>query len=162
MLAPAITFYNFIIGVHVLAVVLAFGILFLYPLMGLVGAQVSDQARPWWHRFHYAIHTKVQSPALVLVLAAGIYLTADSHQWKQFFVQWGIAAVIVIAGIGGALITPRERKLIELSDSELTAAGGGPVTTSVEYNQTLKTVRRLQDLQLLITIVTIVIMTTQP
>jgi hypothetical protein len=151
MLAPAITFYNFIVGVHVIAVVLAFGILFVYPLMELVGAQIEDGSRVWWHKFQLAIHTKVQAPALVLLLAAGIYLTADSHQWSQFFVQWGIAAVIVIGGIGGALIAPRERKLIEL--------GASP---NDEYRATLKQVRLFQNLQLLIAIVTIVIMTTQP
>jgi hypothetical protein len=145
------TFYNFMVGVHVIAVVLAFGILFVYPLMDFVGAKLEDSSRVWWHKVQLAIHTKVQAPALVLVLAAGIYLTADSHQWKQFFVQWGIAAVVVIGGIGGALIVPRERKLIEL--------GAAP---NDEYRAALKQVRLFQNLQLLITIVTIVIMTVQP
>src|SRR5947209_14548387 len=105
----------------------AFGILFLYPVLHVIGVRQEPQAMPWFHRFQYAVHTRVQAPGLVVVLLAGVYLASKWHQWSAFYVGWGLAAVVVIGGIGGAYIAPREKRLIALAEAETAAAppGGG-------------------------------------
>jgi hypothetical protein len=151
VLAPAVTFHDFMLGIHILAVIVAFGILFLYPLMALIGARVEPAARPWWHRFQLAVHRRVQAPALVIVLGVGIYLGISGHFMKDFFVAWGFAAVVAIGAIGGALIVPQEKLLIEH------AATGGP-----EYEAALTRASLLRNLQLVIVIATVILMALQP
>ena len=58
------------------------------------------------------------NPGLLIVLLAGIYLASDEHQWKAFYVQFGLGAVVVIGAIEGALIGRRAGALATL-------AGGG-------------------------------------
>jgi hypothetical protein len=58
-----------------------------------------------------------------LVLAAGIFLASDGHHWSELFVQWGIAAVIVIGAlVGSAAGVPLEPSL---PATELSAASPG-------------------------------------
>jgi hypothetical protein len=75
----------------------------------------------------------VISPFLVLALLCGIYLASKLKVWSDFYVQWGLAVIIVIGGLGGAFFAPRERKLAELADRDIAAAGDGEVKFSAEY-----------------------------
>ena len=60
------------------------------------------------------------------------------HQWKQFYVQWGIGAAIVIGAVEGAFMIPREGRLARIADRDLAAADGGGVTWSDEYNSAFR------------------------
>ena len=63
----------------------------------------------------------VINPGLLVVLLAGIYLASDQHQWSVFYVQWGIAAVIVIGAIEGSWMIPREGRLAKIAERDLAA-----------------------------------------
>jgi hypothetical protein len=41
--APAVAFVDLVLAVHILAVVVAFGVVFAYPLFGLVGARLDPR-----------------------------------------------------------------------------------------------------------------------
>jgi hypothetical protein len=94
IVAPAASFYDVILGVHVMAVVVAFGVTFAYPIMFAVGARHGARSLPLLHRIEYTIERFLVNPGLVVVLAAGIFLASDGHHWSELFVQWGLAAVI--------------------------------------------------------------------
>ena len=72
-------------------------------------------------------------PFLGLALLAGIYLASKLHAWSDFYVQWGLGVIIVLGALGGAFFAPRERKLAELAERDVAAAGDGEVTFSEEY-----------------------------
>ena len=38
-IAPAVTFYEFVLALHIMAVVVAFGVTFAYPIMFMVAAK---------------------------------------------------------------------------------------------------------------------------
>lgn len=122
----AASFTDFILGIHILAVVVSFGLLFTYPLLGLIGIRLEPQALPSWHRLQLTAHRRVAAPGLVVLLAAGIFLATSDHQWSKFYVGWGIAAVIAIGAIGGAYLIPREERLVELSGREVATGAGLP------------------------------------
>jgi hypothetical protein len=67
------------------------------------------------------------------VLGFGIYLASHEHQWSKFYVQWGMAVVVIIGAAAGVFFTPRDRRLAELAQRDIDAAGPGAVTLSAEY-----------------------------
>jgi hypothetical protein len=163
MLLGAAAFWQFILALHIAAVVVAFGVLFIYPLLGVIGLRLDPQAMPSFHRLQLAVHTRVQAPGLGVVVLAGIYLASYLDEWSQFFVGWGLAASIVIGGIGGAYIAPRERRLAELADQEAAAvpAAAGGVSWSDDYRVASRQADLARLLQLVLAAATILFMSLQ-
>ncbi len=163
MLVGAAAFWQFILALHIVAVIVAFGVLFIYPLLGVIGLRLDPQAIPSFQRFQHAVHTRVQAPGLGVVVLAGIYLASYLHEWSEFFVGWGLAASIVIGGIGGAYIAPRERRLTELAATEVAATpvGGGDFSWSDEYRTAAREADLARLLQLVLAAATILFMSLQ-
>lgn len=132
MLAPAASFRDAILAIHILAVVVAFGVTFAYPIFDAVGARMDRRAIPWFHRMQGVLSRRVIGPGLVVVLIAGVYLASHEHQWRSFYVQRGIGAVIVLGALQGSIMIPRQRKLAELAARDVQAAGAGEVSWSPE------------------------------
>jgi hypothetical protein len=162
MLVAAAAFWQVILAIHILAVVVAFGALFIYPLMSLIGVGSEPRAMPWFHRFQWTVHNRVQAPGLGVVVLAGIYLASDLHEWSEFFVGWGIAAALAIGAIGGAYISPREKRLADLAEAELAAApAAGEFSFSDEYKAVSKQASLARLVQLALAAVTILFMALQ-
>ena len=124
MLVPAVTGYDVVMAVHIMAVVIAFGWTFSLPLVYAVGAKRDPRSLPVLHRIELLVFRYVLNPSLVVVLGAGIFLASDGHHWKEFFVQWGLAAVIVLGGLVGAVLMPASRHAEESVTADLAAWGG--------------------------------------
>jgi hypothetical protein len=133
MLVTAVAFWQVVLAIHIVAVVAALGVTFAYPLIGAVAANMDPRAMPWYHRTQRLIGQRLISPGLAVVLVAGIYLASKLHQWHAFYVQWGVGIVIVLGAASGAFFAPSERKLAELAERDIKAAGDGEVTLSPEY-----------------------------
>jgi hypothetical protein len=170
VLAPAVAFSDLVLGAHILAVVLAFGVTFAYPLFGIVGARMDPSAMPWFHRMQQVVGRRLINPALLIVLLAGIYLASHLHQWGTTYVQWGLAAVVVLGGLEGGFMIPREGKLADLAERDLADAavpGAGPgtraatVTFGPEYGALLKRVAIVSAVMQLIVVITIFLMATR-
>ncbi|MDQ6804506.1 MAG: hypothetical protein M3065_05970 [Actinomycetota bacterium] len=159
MLVTAVAFPDVVLAVHIAAVVISFGVIFAYPVIYLAAARLGPQAMPFYYRMRALLGQRLISPGLALVLAAGIYLASDLHQWHQFYVQWGLAIVVVLGGLGGGFLSPRERKLAELAEREVAAAGSGAVSWSAEYRALSKRVVMVDSLMLVLVLVTVYLMT---
>src|ERR1700743_3070512 len=133
MLVPAVTFYTFALAVHIASIVIAFGVTFAYPVMYAVGIRAEPRSMPGLHRIQDAGGKRVISPFMGLALLAGIYLASKLHTWSDFYVQWGIAVIVIVGALGGAFFAPRERRLAELAERDVAAAGTGEVTFGEEY-----------------------------
>ena len=111
MLAPAVAVYEVVLAIHIMAVVVAFGVTFAYPIIFAVVAKADPRstagAAP--HRVH--VGQRLIQPGLAVVLLAGVYLASELHEWSEFFVQWGLAAAIVLGALAGMFFTPIERRL---------------------------------------------------
>ncbi len=88
-----------VLAIHIMAVVVAFGVTFAYPIMFAVAARHDPRGLPLLHRIEYTIERMLINPGLPLVLIAGIYLASKGHYWSDFFVQWGLGAAIVIGAL---------------------------------------------------------------
>jgi hypothetical protein len=155
----AVMFWEFVLAVHIAAIVIAFGVTFAYPVMYAVGIKREPRTMPGFHRIQDYVGKFVISPFIALALLAGIYLASHLHQWSSFYVQWGLAAIIVLGGLGGAFFAPRERKLGELAERDIAAAGDGEVTFSAEYTALRKQVELVGYLSSGLVLLTIYFMT---
>ena len=160
-MVPAVTFYTFVLAAHIAAVVVAFGVTFAYPVMYAVGINREKRSMPGFHRIQDSVGKFVISPFLALALLCGIYLASKLHAWSSFYVQWGLAVIIVLGALGGAFFSPRERKMAELADRDIAAAGDGEVVWSPEYEALRRQIALVGNLANVLIVLTIYFMTAQ-
>ncbi len=161
MLVEAVEFWQVVLAIHIIAVVAGFGVVFAYPLFVLVGGRLDPRAMPWFHRMQQMVGRRLINPALAVVLIAGIYLASDLHQWKSFYVGWGLAAAVVIGALEGAVMIPGEGRLAELAARDVAAAGADAVSWSAEYEAQVKRIGAFGTLLALLIVVTVFLMTVQ-
>ena len=112
----AVLFYDVVKWFHIMAVVVAFGGAFLYPIWFrfLQGAP-ADQ-RVFFHRSQATFGKFVISPGLLLILISGAYLASDRHSWSQAWVTVPLIIVFILGGLSGMYFGPREQRLSELRE----------------------------------------------
>jgi hypothetical protein len=151
----AASFYEVVLAVHIMAVVIAFGVTFAYPIMFAVAAKHGPRSLPLVHRIEYSIERMLVNPGLALVLVAGIYLASKGHYWSDFFVQWGLAAVVVIGALVGAVMIPTAKRAEIAAARDIAAieAGAPGVQDSVEMSEEYRAlVRRLSTVGTLLSL----------
>lgn len=103
-------------SIHVVAAIAGIGPLFVQPLL-LPHVRKRDQgalagvmtAMLWMNRV-------LVTPGLIVILLAGLYLVGNGQgEFSDPWVSYGLAAVIVILGLVGAVITPRLRTGAQLA-----------------------------------------------
>ena len=159
---PASSAYEIVLAVHVMAVVVAFGVTFAYPIMFAVTARSDPRALPLMHRVEYTIARTLTNPVLGLVLIAGIFLASDGHQWGQFFVAWGVAAVVVIGAVVGSVLIPTAKRAEATAERDIAAGTVDPVEMSGEYRMLTRRLQVVGTLLSLLVLVTILFMVIKP
>jgi uncharacterized membrane protein len=152
--------YQVVLTIHILAVVVAFGVIFAYPLIDAQIRRAGPAALPGLHRLHLALARSVITPAMVVVLLAGLYLVADGpYAMKDPWVGATFAILVVLFGLAGAVLIPTDRRLAELAERDLAAGGGGP---SADYERELRRAGAFGGLVVLLVVVAIFLMTAKP
>jgi phosphotransferase system glucose/maltose/N-acetylglucosamine-specific IIC component len=159
---PATSAYEIVLAVHVMAVVVAFGVTFAYPIMFAVTARSDPRGLPLMHRVEYTIERTLINPVLGLVLIAGIFLASDGHHWGQFFVAWGVAAVVVIGAVVGSVLIPTAKRAERTAERDIAASTGDPVEMSEEYRMLTRRLQVVGTLLSLLVLVTILFMVIKP
>lgn len=156
---PAVTFSDVVLAIHIMAVVVAFGATFAYPIIFAVFGKADARALPTLYRAIHTIGTRIILPGLGVVMIAGIYLASHFHIWSEFFVQWGLGVSIVLGAMGGLFFSPNERRLVELAEQDVKAAGAGEVMLSAEHEALSKRVSIMGFSFSMLVLVTILFMT---
>ncbi len=154
----ALVFYEVVLALHILAVVIAFGATFAYPVIFAAVTKADPRALPALYRAAHAVSRLVITPGLAVVIVCGIYLASKLEVWSSFYVQWGLTVAIIIGGIEGALLAPTERRLIEQTDRDVAAAGEGAVVLSAEHDALFRRVGLIGALMDLLVVMTIFFM----
>ena len=162
MAAPIASAYDFILGLHIIAVVVAFGWTFALPIVYLVAARRDPRSLPVLHGIEVRISQLLLNPALVVLVGAGIFLASDGHHWSEFFVQWGLAAAIVIGGLVGAVLIPTARRAEAAATRDLEGYTGGDFEPGADYRAATRTLNIVGTAGSLLVLVTIVIMAVKP
>ena len=161
MSPPAASAYDFILALHVMAVVVAFGLTFALPVMFAVAARRDPRSLPVLHRIEYTLERALVNPGLLVLVGAGVYLASDGHHWSEFYVQWGIGAAVVIGALVGSILIPAAKRAEQLAERDL-AAGGEGVAMSEEYRATVRRSAIVGTALSLLVLVTIVFMAVKP
>ncbi|MFZ2049410.1 MAG: DUF2269 family protein [Solirubrobacteraceae bacterium] len=155
----AITAYNVVLAIHIMGVVIAFGVTFAYPIMFAIAAKQDPRSLPVMHRIERTIDRALINGALLVVLGAGLYLAAEGKDFKEFFVQWGIGAIVVIGALVGAVMIPTSKKAQETIERDLATGDGAP---SEEYRRLTRRLGIVGSLLSLLVLVSIFIMAVKP
>jgi uncharacterized membrane protein len=137
-----VAFADLVLAVHIIAVVVAFGATFAYPLIFSAAFKADPKVVPWLFTVVRKIDRYIVNPGLAVVLLAGIYLASHEHQWGSFYVQWGLGAVIVIGAGVGAYMIPREGKLAEVAERDLAAVGAGASAASPPWSEEFRALQK--------------------
>ncbi len=121
---PAVSLYNVVVWIHVSAVVIAFGSVFSYPLWFAHVARAPMAEKAFFHRMQARIGRYVVGPAMVVILLAGAYLATDRDLWSEVWVTVPLVILFVISGLWGAILAPREERLVALAEAGDEAAYG--------------------------------------
>ena len=167
----AVAAYEVVLAVHIMAVVLAFGATFAYPVMFAVAARQDPRSLPVLHRIEYTIERRLVNPGLAVVVLAGIYLASDGHHWSEFFVQWGLGVALVIGALVGSVMIPSAKRAEQLALRDLAAAAErtppGPdeqaaIELSDEYGALTRRLAGVGSLLGALVLATILIMVVKP
>ncbi|MCW3057621.1 MAG: hypothetical protein JWO21_1590 [Solirubrobacterales bacterium] len=159
---PAASLYDVVLAIHIMAVVVAFGVTFAYPIMFLVAARHEARGVPLLHRIEYTTERWLVNPGLLVILLAGVYLASEGHHWSEFFVQWGLGTVVVIGAVLGTVMIPSAKRAEALAERDVLAAGEGLVEPSAEYEAVVRRLTIVGSLLSLLVLVTILFMTIKP
>lgn len=163
MLPLATTFYDIVLFGHVLAVVIALGPTFAYPVFLLAAQRHGGRAIPAVGDGIQLWEQRVVGPGVLVILATALYMVIDRWEFSEFFISWGFLAVLALGGISGALVIPRSRKLVELAKRDIDASPAeGPVKWSREYEAVSDQLSRFGLITGLIVLLTVYFMTAKP
>lgn len=156
MSTVAVRFYDVVLTIHILAVVIAFGVVFSYPVLDAWFRRAVPGNVAALHRLHLALGQRVISPAMVVVLAAGLYLSLQ-EPWSlgDPWISATLAILIVLFGLMGAVLTPADRRLAQLAES----GGDEP---GADYERERKRADAFGGLALLLVVVAIFLMVAKP
>lgn len=162
MLAPAVLFWQIALAVHVVFVVAAFGLLLAYPFIVIAVERFDRRSVPVLLRVRQLLGRSLVNPGLLIVVIAGVYLAAHQHQWGQFYVQWGIGAVLVIGALEGGFVVRQSGKLAELAARDISASpAGGEIVWSSDYLDARNRHDQVNALLAVLVVVTIFLMVVQ-
>jgi uncharacterized membrane protein len=133
-LAPAILFYDVILALHIAAIVVAFGVTFAYPIIGIYVTKAEPRFLPVLHSAQERVGRTLIAPAGGIALLAGFYLAGDRDYMGKIWVIVPLVILVGLLALGGAFFGPSEKRAAELSRRDVEAAGAdGAVTMSAEY-----------------------------
>ncbi len=159
-----LSFYNLVVFIHILAAIVAFGVVFMYPLIDVVVHRPANRHHlPAWYRLQALIDQRVVTLAATVVLLAGIYLAAAGpFKFSSLFVSTGIVIIVVILGLTGAFLVPTERRLADLAERDIAASAGGDVRLSAEYEAAAGRLRTIGALASGLVLVAVFVMVMKP
>jgi hypothetical protein len=159
---PATSSYEVVLAIHVMAVVIAFGVTFAYPIMFAVTAKHDPRALPLVHRIEYTVERTLVNGGLLVVVLAGIYLASKGHHWSEFFVQWGLGVALVIGALVGSVMIPTAKRAEEAAARDIAAAGEGELTMGAEYQALVRRLQMVGSGLSLLVLITILFMVIKP
>ena len=146
-----------------MAVVLAFGVTFAYPILVPYITNSHPRAVPALYEAMGLIGRRLITPMATLALLIGVYLASDADVWDQSWVTVPLVILIVLLGLGGAVFTPTERKLAALTRRDVEAAGSdGQVVWSAETQAAARRVATAGMVASLLVLVAIYFMVVKP
>ena len=159
----AVTFYNVVVWLHISSVVLAFGPTFAFGIYIALAQRKYPRAIPAVLEAQLTISRSFVTLGGILIFITGIYLTADVWEFGDFFVIWGLLAIIVLLGLAHGFFIPNDQRALRAAKRDIEAAGpSGDVELGREFEEVAGRSARMGPIAGLIVILTIYVMAAKP
>jgi Predicted integral membrane protein (DUF2269) len=162
----AVSSFEVSLFLHITAVMVGFGATFAEAIMFPVAMKAGVRHLPYVHRLQLAINQWLATPALVIVLATGLYQVDELNlKLSEFWISATFTIVIVIGGLLGAYFIPTDRRLAPMAESEIKALGDREITISdlsEEYQRRGRTQGIVGTITGLLLVVAVYMMVTKP
>jgi uncharacterized membrane protein len=159
----AVTGYELSLFVHITAVVVGFGATFAEAIAFPLAMKLDPRHLPYVHQLQLAINQRFTTPALVVVLATGIYQVLDADgSFGDFWISASFLIILLLGGLIGGYFIPTDRKLGAMVEREIDAAGGGGVRLSEEYQGAARTEGILGAVAGVLIVIAIFLMVVKP
>jgi hypothetical protein len=163
MTTTAVTFYNVVVWLHISAVVLAFGPTFAFGLYIALAQRKYPRAIPAVLESQIAITRSFVTLGGVLIFITGLYLAGDVWEFGDFFVIWGLLAIIALLGLAHGFFLPNDQRALRAAKRDIDAAGPtGDVELSREFEEVSGRSARMGPIAGLLVILTIYVMAAKP
>ena len=159
-----ISFYNVVLFIHIAAVVLAFGVTFSFPIVMSVARRRYERHVGFYHRAQALIGSRLIGPLGTLVLLAGLYLAIEGpYEFGDPWIGSSLLLLIIIMGVGGGFLGPREERLAELADRDIASGpADGAVRFGEDYERVFGQVRTVTLTLNALILIAIFLMVTKP
>jgi uncharacterized membrane protein len=159
-----ISFYSFVLFLHITAVVLAFGVTFTYPVVFAIARKGFERNLPFFHHIQAKLGERMIAPLGGVVLLAGIYVAIQGpYDFSDPWIGASLLILLVILGVGGGFLGPRAERLSELAGRDVAAnPGAGPVAFGEDYEQLFSQVRTVALALNALMLIAIFLMVTKP
>jgi uncharacterized membrane protein len=162
----AVETYELSLFLHITAVVVGFGSTFAEAVMFPVAMKMGSRFLPYVHRLQLVLNQFFATPAILIVLATGLYQVEEGNWgYGDLWVSGTLAIVAVVALINLAFFIPVDRKLLPLIEKAVADSGGKDMTLSElpeEYQRWGKLEGALGGVTGLLLIAAIYMMVTKP
>jgi MFS family permease len=163
MQTVAVTFYNVVVWLHISAVLIAFGPTFAFGVYFAVGARKYPRSIPAILETQNVIQRSMTTIGGVLILITGFYLAGKSWDFSDFFIVWGIIAIIALMGLVHGFFLPNDTRALRIIKRDLDTAGpSGDFEPSKEFMDVSSRSARMGPIAGLIVILTIYVMAAKP
>ncbi len=161
MITASVQFYDVVLFVHILSVVLAFGPTFAYGLFIAIAQREGGVAVPAVGRSIVTWDRTAGTAGMTVILLTGIYMAAsDARGWSfgDFFISWGFVAIIALFGLVHGYFGPKTRDAVALAERDLGQGG----ELSSDFNALSAQLARMGSFAGLFVVLTIYVMTAKP
>jgi len=140
-----------------------FGSPFSESIMFGVAMKLDKRHLPYVHRLQLAINQWFATPALVVVLATGLYQVSDADlEFGDFWISGSMTIVIVIGGLLGAYFIPADRRLGPMVQKEIDDAAGRELVLSEEYQRGARNEGIVGTITGVLLVIAVYLMVTKP
>ena len=162
MVTTAVTFYDVVLWLHISSVVVAFGVTFGFGIYITLAAREHPRSVPAVLEAQTLINRSMVTIDSLVIIATGLYLAADRWDFGDFFIAWGIVAIVLLLGLVHGFFIPNDRRTLDAARRDIEAAGDGPVKLGARFQRLSAASARVGPIAGLIVIVTIYVMTAKP
>lgn len=159
----AVSGYEISVFLHVAAAVVGLGATFAMAIAFPLALGMDPRHLPYVHRLSLRLSQFFVLPAIVVILASGFYQVAEGD-WDlaDAWLSAAIAIVVVLAVLTLAYFIPADRRLGDMAQREIDAAGPGNVELSDDYQRQARREGGIGALTGVLVVVAVYLMVVKP
>jgi uncharacterized membrane protein len=148
---------------HITAAVIGLGVTFAEGLTYPVAMRLGARFLPFKHRLQLVINSLLALPALVVVLATGLYQVSElDYELGAFWLSGTLAIVVILVVMLLAYFIPEDRRLEAMVARDIDASSGGEIVLSDQYRRRVRLEAGMGTLADLLVIAAVYLMVTKP